>query len=177
MTILYILQLLNIRYTKMYSHTRKDRPCQIIWKNKDIYVVHVHVIRADIYADWWLLRLKRKLGTLKKKTQPGHKNLLRNHMVFPTFGNFWCLSYKDKIALKWLVAIRNFSGKCHSSCYPCMKGFESLRKTMWFNSKFQLSFLCPGCCPFGNFSMFGSTIGCVLNCPKDKLFDKSLQKG
>ena len=36
----------------------------------------------------------------------GHKNkslkLLRNHVVFPTFGNFRRLSYKDKIALKRL---------------------------------------------------------------------------
>ena len=30
---------------------------------------------------------------------------------------------------------------------------------------------------FGNFYMFGSILGCVLRCPKDKLCYKSLQKG
>ena len=32
-------------------------------------------------------------------------------------------------------------------------------------SQFQLSFHNPGCCPFENFSMFGSITGCVLRCP------------
>ena len=77
------------------------------------------------------------------------------------------------------MAVRKFSGKRHSSCYPCMKGIESFQNSerphhfaVSFNFHFVSRML-----SFFNFSMFGSIIGCVLRCPKDKLCDKSLQKG
>jgi len=35
--------------------------------------------------------------------------------------------------------------------------------------------VCPGCCTFWNFSIFGSIIGCVCMCPKDTLCDKSFK--
>jgi hypothetical protein len=43
------------------------------------------------------------------------------HRGHTMFGNFRCISYKDKIAFETTrMAIRKCSGKRHSSCYHCM---------------------------------------------------------
>ena len=67
----------------------------------------------------------------------------------------------------------NLAGKHLSSVI--LERFRKFPKVE-FHSKFQLSFLCAGCCPFANFLMFGSIIGYVFRCLKDKLYGKSLQK-
>ena len=53
--------------------------------------------------------------------------------------------------------------------YHCMKGSEN-SESLDLNFRFVSQEM-----QYFNFSMFGSTIGCVLRCPKNKLCDKSLQ--
>ena len=67
---------------------------------------------------------------------------------------------------------------CHSILvvsklsYPCMKGAESFRK-----SEFQLSLLCPRDCPFLVLVDLWIDNWMCIKVLKDKLCDKSLQKG
>ena len=53
-------------------------------------------------------------------------NILDTQML----GNFRRISYKDKRAFETTrMAVRKFSGKRHSSCYPCMN--KTFNNELW----------------------------------------------